>query len=87
MPRTAESGHSLFTVALTGLQHPVKTAEHMGPKALVYDRLSEERYLLKRFPNLFPELVRFFASANALPTVNVQTLFEFQFAGRPLEGL
>ena len=63
-------------------QHPVKTAEHMGPKAVIPDKLSEERYLLERFPRMFPDLVRFLASTDGkLPTVNVQTLY-----GVPVRG-
>ena len=86
-PRPSASGHSLAAMALTGLQHPVKTAEHMGPKAAIPDKLSEERSLLERFPRMFPDLVRFFASTDGtLPTVNVQTLSEFQFEGPPLEA-
>ena len=53
-PRTAESGHSAFELGATALAHPIKTAEHVGPKALMPDKLSEEHYLLDRFPNLFP---------------------------------
>ena len=71
--------HSPFAVGLTALAHPIKTAEHVGPKIVVPEKLGEEDYLLRRFPNLFGELVRFFAATDATPTVNVVTLFDYHF--------
>ena len=80
------STHSPVEVGLTALEHPLKTAEHLGPKALVPDKLAEEDYLLGRFPHLFAELVRFFAATDATPTINVLTLFDWHFAGSPDEA-
>jgi hypothetical protein len=49
--------HSPFAVGLTAVEHPIKTFEHVGPKAIIPEKLGEEDYLLGRFPNLFKELV------------------------------
>jgi hypothetical protein len=35
----------------------------VGPKGLIYERLAEDRYLMARFPNLWPELVRFYSGS------------------------
>ena len=80
------TGHSALGLAKTTVWHPVKVAEHMGPKGLIADRLSEDRYLMERFPNLWPELVRFYAGSGATPTVNVVTLFDYRFEKAPHEA-
>ena len=53
---------------------------------MIYDRLAEDRYLMERFPNLWPELVRFYSSSGSTPTVNVVTLFDYRFEKAPHEA-
>lgn len=80
------TGHSAVDLAKTTFWHPVKVAEHVGPKGLIYDRLAEDRHLMERFPNLWPELVRFYSSSGSTPTVNVVTLFDYRFEKAPHEA-
>jgi len=82
----ANTGHSVLDLAKTTVWHPVKVTEHVGPKGLISDRLAEDRYLMERFPNLWPELVRFYSSSGSTPTVNVVTLFDYRFEKAPHEA-
>jgi hypothetical protein len=80
------TGHSALDLAKTTFWHPVKVAEHVGPKGLIYDRLAQDRYLMERFPNLWGELVRFYSGSGSTPTVNVVTLFDYRFEKAPHEA-
>ena len=84
--REPNTGHSLLGLGKTTFWHPVKVAEHVGPKGLISDRLAEDRYLMERFPKLWPELVRFYSSSGSTPTVNVVTLFDYRFEKAPHEA-